>query len=193
MTESEKFLERWSRRKRFVHDPAAPDEVEAPLQLEDERQARAPQESAAMPQNQSFDLASLPSIESIDAKTDVTAFLRPGVPPDLTRAALRRAWSSDPAIRDFIGPVENGWDFNDPQAIGGFGPISAGDVAKLVSQAIGELSATTEALAKMPTEAMPSEELAQPESVAQANWSVSGTDKTAAEADDIAPQKDSAT
>lgn len=190
MTESEKFLERWSLRKRSVHDPAAPDEVEAPPQMEDERQAHAPQDSAAMPQNQSFDLASLPSIESIDAKTDVTAFLRPGVPADLTRAALRRVWSSDPAIRDFIGPVENGWDFNDPQAMGGFGPISAGDVAKLVSQAIGEFSATTEVLAKMPTEAIPREELGQPASAASADRSASGTDKTAAKPDNIAPQKD---
>lgn len=61
-----------------------------------------------------FDPVSLPSIESIVADTDIVAFLRAGVPAELTRAALRRAWSSDPAIRDFIGIAENQWDFNDP-------------------------------------------------------------------------------
>jgi hypothetical protein len=70
-----------------------------------------------------FDPASLPSIESIAAGTDVIAFLRAGVPAELTRAALRRAWTTDPAIRDFIGIAENQWDFNDPNAIPGFGPL----------------------------------------------------------------------
>jgi hypothetical protein len=50
--------------------------------------------------------------------------LRKGVPADLTRAALRRAWASDPAIRDFIGIAENQWDFNDPNGIPGFGPLA---------------------------------------------------------------------
>ncbi|HEY7999786.1 MAG TPA: DUF3306 domain-containing protein, partial [Pseudolabrys sp.] len=68
---------------------------------------------------------------------DIRAFLQPGVPPDLSRAALRRAWSSDPAIRDFIGLVENGWDFNDPTAMPGFGPIDAGEVAQLLTRVIG--------------------------------------------------------
>jgi hypothetical protein len=72
-----------------------------------------------------FDLASLPSIESIAAGTDIGAFLRAEVPADLARAALRRAWTSDPAIRDFIGIAENQWDFNDPDAMPGFGPLTA--------------------------------------------------------------------
>jgi hypothetical protein len=72
-----------------------------------------------------FDPASLPSIESIAADTDIIAFLRAGVPAELTQAALRRAWTSDPAIRDFIGIAENQWDFNDPDAIAGFGPMDA--------------------------------------------------------------------
>jgi hypothetical protein len=74
-----------------------------------------------------FDPASLPSIESIAADTDIVAFLRAGVPAELTQAALRRAWTSDPAIRDFIGIAENQWDFNDPNAIPGFGPLAASE------------------------------------------------------------------
>src|SRR6185437_9128854 len=84
-----------------------------------------------------FDPATLPPIESIMAESDIRAFLQPGVPPDLSRAALRRAWSSDPAIRDFIGLVENGWDFNDPTAMPGFGPIDASEVAELLARVIG--------------------------------------------------------
>jgi hypothetical protein len=81
--------------------------------------------------SQPLDLPSLPPIDSIGANTDVAAFLRPGVPTELTRAALRRAWTSDTAIRDFVGLVENGWDFNNSDAIPGFGAISAKDVERL--------------------------------------------------------------
>jgi hypothetical protein len=57
-----------------------------------------------------FNAASLPPIESIGAESDIRPFLQPGVPQELTRAALRRAWVADPAIRDFIGLSENSWD-----------------------------------------------------------------------------------
>jgi hypothetical protein len=147
MSAPENFLERWSKRKRAAADPAATERVEVPRQDEkddekdNERQSGPETESKAAPQTESFDVTSLPPVESIGANTDVTAFLQPGVPPELTRAALRRAWSSDPAIRDFVGLVENGWDFNDPDAMPGFGRIGASDVARLLSQAVGELAA----------------------------------------------------
>ena len=90
-----------------------------------------------------FDLASLPSIESIAAHTDIAAFLNAGVPAELTRAALRRAWATDPAIRDFIGIAENQWDFNDPNAIPGFGPLdptdNAADWAAHVSEVLEQV------------------------------------------------------
>ena len=74
-----------------------------------------------------FDLASLPPIESITGASDIRAFLAPGVPPELTRAALRRVWTADPAIRDFVGLAENAWDFNAPGAIAGFGSLEMTD------------------------------------------------------------------
>jgi hypothetical protein len=133
MSEQEKFLDRWSRRKRDAADEPAPvaakDATAAPLPLA--AGANAP--AAEVP----FDPASLPPIESISANSDIRAFLQPGVPSDLSRAALRRAWSTDPAIRDFIGLVENGWNFNDPDGIPGFGPINAGDVAQLLARVVG--------------------------------------------------------
>jgi Protein of unknown function (DUF3306) len=54
----------------------------------------------------------LPPIESIDAASDIRCFLTPDVPVELTRAALRRAWVADPAIRDFVGVSENSSDFD---------------------------------------------------------------------------------
>jgi Protein of unknown function (DUF3306) len=98
-----------------------------------------------------FDLASLPSIESITAHTDIAAFLRTGVPAELTRLALRRAWAADPAIRDFIGIAENQWDFNDPTAIPGFGPLDPADnVADLLAQMSKGLEPVREAVADVP-------------------------------------------
>ncbi len=53
--------------------------------------------------------------------SDIRAFLEKGVPVALTKAALRRAWTADPAIRDFMRIAENQWDFTDPTSIPGFG------------------------------------------------------------------------
>jgi hypothetical protein len=171
MSEPDNFLERWSKRKLANAEPAVPEQKEVPPQAEKENDAAALVAKGDAPdapsEEKPFDLASLPSIESIGANTDVTAFLRPGVPADLTRAALRRAWSSDPGIRDFVGLVENGWDFNDPNAMAGFGPIGAGEAARLLAQAMGELPELAErVLAELPKEAVPGEgqkQLEQPE------------------------------
>jgi hypothetical protein len=69
-------------------------------------------------------LETLPAVGSITATTDIRAFLKPGVPAGLKHAALRQAWATDPAIRDFVGIAENQWDFNDPQSIPGFGLLN---------------------------------------------------------------------
>jgi len=86
-----------------------------------------------------FDLVTVPSIESIDARTDITAFLQAGVPGELRRAALRRAWTTDPVIRDFKGLQESDWDFADPNAVAGFGNLGPEiDVKARVVQIFGE-------------------------------------------------------
>ena len=129
----EDFLKRWSRRKRDVAKEEAartpaPDAAEAP-------EPSAPDETETQ-----FDPASLPPIESITALSDVTAFLREGVPAELTRAALRRVWTADPAIRDFVGLAENAWDFTDPNAMPGFGPLEATEeVRQMIARVVGEI------------------------------------------------------
>lgn len=128
MSDSENFLSRWSRLK---HES----EVTSP-----DTEAASPDADVPSPPPSSpaFDPASLPPIESIVADSDIRQYLHADVPPELTRAALRSAWAADPAIRDFLGIAESQWDFNDPTAIPGFGPLQAED--HLVARALGSLS-----------------------------------------------------
>ena len=142
MSEPEGFLARWSRRKAESGEPRgvspagpASDAGEA---KPDARTSLAAPPATSEPEAAAFDPASLPPIESIAAGADIRPFLQTGVPAELTRAALRRAWATDPAIRDFIGIAENQWDFNDPTAMPGFGPLTAADhAATLAAQMLG--------------------------------------------------------
>jgi len=143
----EDFLSRWSRRKREAAQPArsaeplAPPESSAAGPLAENPEAVKPEEE--------FDLAELQPLDSITATTDITAFLGKGVPLELSRAALRRAWASDPAIRDFIGLAENAWDFNDPNAMPGFGPLdqTPEQVRELAARIVGRVRHAAEELA----------------------------------------------
>src|SRR5262245_6843775 len=152
MTGSQKFLRRWSRlkraeRQRPPQSPGTPParEPACPPAVATSERGQPPQSG---PEPSSLAETALPAIQSIAANTDIRAFLRAGVPAELTKAALRRAWTTDPAIRDFIGIAENQWDFTDPTAMPGFGPLEAtDDVQKLVAQAMGRLGETAQQLA----------------------------------------------
>jgi uncharacterized protein DUF3306 len=138
MTE-EDFLKRWSRRKRDVAEAEKP--APPPAEARDMRPPPGDVVSGATKiSDAEFDPATLPPIESITAISDVTAFLRAGVPVELTRAALRRVWTADPAIRDFVGLAENAWDFTDPAAMPGFGPLEATEeVRRMIAQVIDQI------------------------------------------------------
>lgn len=146
MNDPDNFLSRWSRRKRGddTGDPQPEKSGEqssnqATLPREKTGQAVAKDEVAASPPPE-FDVASLPPIELIGAGTDISAFMQTGVPSALRHAALRRAWSTDPAIRDFMGPTENYWDAAGPDGmIPGFGELDPGlDVKRMVAELFGE-------------------------------------------------------
>src|SRR6476646_6657057 len=147
----EEFLARWSRRKREAETvvdtpPTRPSEAQNPEQSS----------VTEIPADAEVDLSSLPPIESITGATDITAFLRKGIPAELSRAALRRAWAADPAIRDFVGLAENAWDFTDPTAMAGFGPLehTPEQIASLVERVVGGVREATEKLAsEIPNEA----------------------------------------
>ena len=129
--EGEGFLSRWSRRKRAVVEGRAPEEAPPPAPPE-----AKPEALPTEPEDE-FDLASLPPIESLTIESDFKAFLHRKVPLELRSAALRRAWSLDPAIRDFIGPADYAWDFNAPDGVPGFALELGGDAMKLLSHALG--------------------------------------------------------
>jgi Protein of unknown function (DUF3306) len=141
----EEFLARWSRRKReakaVVNVPPPTEPAGTPNP--------APPAAAENPPDAEVNLSSLPAIDSIDAATDITAFLRKGISQELSRAALRRAWTADPAIRDFVGLAENAWDFNDPNAMPGFGPLdcSAEQIDALVGRIVGGVRSAADSLA----------------------------------------------
>src|SRR6476619_3572714 len=138
----ENFINRWSRRKREAADESVQSKKTDPAQTinppgeEPELSSRLPAEPSA----NAFDVSSLPSIESIGAGTDITAFLQAGVPSALRRAALRRAWEADPSIRDFVGLNENYWnDVAGAAAAPGFGDLDPGiDVKRMVSELFGD-------------------------------------------------------
>jgi hypothetical protein len=149
MSGEDTFIARWSRLKQKAAEekqqPRAATEGERRQPLPDaaaKQEAPRSSRASAVPGDAepAFDPATLPPIESIVAGTDIRAFLQKGVPAALTRAALRRAWTADPAIRDFIEVAENQWDFANPTSIPGFGPLQATDnLRQLVGQALGNL------------------------------------------------------
>lgn len=143
MNDPENFLSRWSRRKREAAD-AQPEETGGgqagaePTPAGGQMQGM-PVSAPGRPGAAEFDVSSLPPIDSIGPDTDLAAFMQPGVPLALRHAALRRAWSADPAIRDFMGPTENYWDAAGPDGIPGFGDLDPNlDVKRLVSELFGE-------------------------------------------------------
>ncbi len=170
MSDLKGFFGRWSRRKRAAevvrqstdklgapplpvgesvgargaHSFERPEPLTPPLsQRERGHTASADSASPRPPRTADsvFDLTQLPPIESITAVSDIRPFLAAGVPVEITRAALRRAWSADPKIRDFVGLAENSWDFNAAGAIPGFGPLEMTEdlrrhVAQLISREV---------------------------------------------------------
>ena len=141
MNDPENFINRWSRRK---HEAASEDaqskkansEGAVPSRSDEETKPKPGELEAPVPE---FDISSLPPIESMSAETDITAFMRTGVPETLKHAALRRVWSSDPVIRDFVGLNENFWDAAGPDGIPGFGDLDPNlDVRRMVSELFGE-------------------------------------------------------
>ena len=133
------FLARWSQRKQEAKQtdreiPAA--EADPPLESVTGSEAEP-----------AFDLSSLPKLDDLTGTTDITAFLRKGVPEHLRNAALRKSWALDPAIRNYVNPaLDYAYDWNTPGGVPGNSEIEAGtDVARLVSQIMGGGEPATEA------------------------------------------------
>jgi hypothetical protein len=156
MTKPDNFILRWARLKResdieqvnTTSRNSSVTELKEAVLVRLEATAAQPRIDATV--DEPFDSFGLPSIEAITANTDVRGFLESRVPAELTRAALRQAWRSDPAIRDFIGIAENQWDFNDPNAIPGFGPLEVtGNESAILAQVLGKLEKVSETFSEL--------------------------------------------
>lgn len=141
--EDENFLSRWSQRKREAKREVAGVAAAKPFE-ETEAQSEATDEGVA---EKSFDLSSLPKLEDITGATDIKAFLDKGVPEGLRNAALRKAWASDPAIRNYVNPaLDYAYDWNTPGGVPGNSELAPGtDIAKMVLQIMGGGDAETPA------------------------------------------------
>jgi hypothetical protein len=147
MSGPEDFLARWSRRKRDAAKDAAkakdrvrPEQAAGHEEAttHSEREACDEHGDARGPTRPAFDPGSLPALEAITGETDIRAFLAPGVPAELTSAALRRVWVSDPMIRNFVGLADYAWDFNAQGSMAGFGALETSDaVRRQMAQLIG--------------------------------------------------------
>jgi hypothetical protein len=132
--EDKSFLARWSQRKQEAKQPEP--KQDAPV-----AEADAPSKPAAEGKpEQEFDLSSLPKLEEMTATTDITGFLRKGVPEHLRNEALRKSWALDPAIRNYVNPaLDYAYDWNTPGGVPGSSELGAGmDVARMVSQIMGD-------------------------------------------------------
>jgi hypothetical protein len=85
-------------------------------------------------------------LEDLTSTTDITMFLRKGVPEHLRNAALRKSWALDPAIRNYVNPaLDYAYDWNTPGGVPGSSELDAGmDVARLVSEIMGTSEAAVE-------------------------------------------------
>ena len=120
MSDEPSFLTRWSRRKRGVADAVPAQEPPAPAVAAAEEE----------------DIATPPPAETIPLE-EIGDWLKKRLPDGWREAALRRVWSADVGIRDYIGPADYQWDFTIPDGVPGWGPMSAADdVAKLLDRVI---------------------------------------------------------
>jgi hypothetical protein len=132
----ESFVSRWSRRKRQARR-GEPDRAPAnsPAPEADARDSPV----AAEPELTAEELARLPRIEDLTARSDVAQFLRKGVPVALRNAALRRVWALDPKIRDYVGEARDyAYDWNAPAGVPGSGPLDERDIEGLLRRVIGD-------------------------------------------------------
>jgi hypothetical protein len=146
------FLGRWSGRKRAAREEERREadrtagEAGAADERADAEDAGGPpeqavtgaEEPAAEEPISEEELARLPSVEEAESSADLRPYLRRGVPPELRRAALRRMWSLNPAIRDYVDPaLDYAWDFNAPAT--GQATAAAG-VASLLGAAVRDVA-----------------------------------------------------
>lgn len=141
---SNDFFTRWSRRKLDLAEPASADPTEPTpaigehedLTAADPASEEAMRTSGEMTQDE---IDALPAPDALTPTSDMTAFLRKGVPAALRNRALHRMWLIDPEIRDYVGDARDyAWDWNTPGGVPVSGPIPAStDIRQMVRDIFG--------------------------------------------------------
>jgi len=143
------FLSRWSQRKR---EATLPESGGAAVEPSGSAEAAAVPIAESEAAEEPFDLSSLPKLEDVTETTDITGFLRKGVPESLRNAALRKSWALDPAIRNYVNPaLDYAYDWNTPGGVPGNSEIAVGtDIAKMVLQIMGGHSSSDSQASDIP-------------------------------------------
>lgn len=166
MSDSEPFLSRWSRRKREEKEEAEAASAKSAAQpttgddgarpsgagqataspVPNAPGAPLPMSEPASGQELEEIIAKLPKIEELTSQHDLAAFMQRGVPDAIRNAALRKMWTLDPAIRDYVGfYAEYAWDWNTPGGVPGCGPLTeSDDVQATLRQLFGDSEDETE-------------------------------------------------
>lgn len=143
------FLSRWSRRKAEAAAPSPQKETAPAPEPELDPSSEIAEEPAppldslsaepaeAVAEITAEEIAALPPIEQLSSTSDLGPFLRAGVPALLRNAALRRMWTVDPAIRDFLNDArEYAYDWNTPGGVPGLGPLLPTDDVKALARCV---------------------------------------------------------
>lgn len=124
------FLKRWSSRKQIATSDA--------VQKEALREQDQQQQPVAPALEQPVENLPLPSLDDIIPGSDVSVFFQKHVPEALRAAALRKLWTTDPDIKDFIEMADYQWDFTNPDAIPGWSSTVDGiDLKAMVDKIFG--------------------------------------------------------
>ena len=101
------FLGRWSRRKAEARtaDVALEPDAESE-QIEGGEGTRSTEET----EKPSFDIESLPDIDSLGPTSDFSVFMQAGVPADLKTKALRKLWRVKADLANLDGLIDYGED-----------------------------------------------------------------------------------
>ncbi len=110
MAEDERFLDRWSRRKTVTKGgdgvtpglEPAPGDVVIATTGDETGEGKAP----------AVDPKDLPDIDSLDAESDFTVFMREGVPDHIRKLAMRKLWRLDPVFANLDGLLDYDEDFS---------------------------------------------------------------------------------
>ncbi len=106
MSSAERAMSRWARLKQenriSAADASPVEEITTQNAVVESEQAEA----------EVLSEADLPDIETLDADSDFSVFLRDGVPEHLKKLALRKLWASDPVFANLDGLNDYDEDFS---------------------------------------------------------------------------------